>query len=95
MKGTIIALSAAAALVAAVPILSAQGISSRTPGVQHKISRKRPTTISGRAWKRELQAMGSKEGYPGAFGYAPYQLKDYTTDMSRQAGGGGGGGGGM
>jgi hypothetical protein len=41
-----------------------------------------------------MQAYRSKTGYPGAFGYAPAEVLDRETEISRKAGGGGGGGGG-
>jgi hypothetical protein len=41
-----------------------------------------------------MHAKGLKTGYPGAFGYAPSEPKDYIYENSRNAGGGGGGGGG-
>jgi hypothetical protein len=92
VKTTMIALSAAA-LIAAVPVAFAQ--SSQTPGLQHKVLKKRPPGVSGHASWHEVKARVSKKGYPGAFGYAPSEPRDYLTEMSRQAGGGGGGGGGM
>lgn len=96
MKTTIIALSVAA-LIAAAPAVLAQGVPGKTPGLQHKVSKKHHTGVSGYAPLREMQAKGSKKGYPGAFGYAPAQPSgvDRDLEMSRQAGGGGGGGGGM
>jgi hypothetical protein len=95
MKTTIIALSAAA-LVAAAPAVLAQTVPSKTPGLQHKVARKHHTGVSGYAPLREMQAKGSKRGYPGAFGYAPIEPGgvDKDTELSRKAGGGGGGGGG-
>ena len=94
MKTTIIALSAAA-LIAAAPAVLAQGVPSKTPGLQHKVSKKHHAGVSGYAPLREMQAKGSKKGYPEAFGYAPGNVLDRETEMSRQAGGGGGGGSGM
>jgi len=94
MKTTIIALSAAA-LIAAAPAVLAQGVSSKTPALQHKVSKKHHLSVSGYAPLREVQAKGSKKGYPGAFGYAPDEPIDRDIAASRQAGGGGGGGGGM
>ena len=91
MKTTIIALSAAA-LIAAAPGVLAQGVPSKTPGLQHKVSKKHHLGVFGYAPRHEMQAKGSKNGYPGAFGYAP-EVLDRETEMSRQAGGGGGGSG--
>jgi hypothetical protein len=86
MKTAIIALSAAA-LIAAVPAAFAQGASSKSPGVQHKVSKKRHPGVSGYAPRREMQATGSKKGYPGAFSYtAP------GASMEPNPNGGGGGG---
>ncbi len=93
MKTTIIALSVAA-LIAAAPAVLAQGVPSKTPGLQHKVSKKHHPGVSGYAPLREMQARGSKKGYPKAFGYAPGDFLDRETEMSRQAGGGGGGSGG-
>ena len=89
MRTTIIALSAAA-LIAAAPAVLAQGVAGKTPGLQHKISKKHHPGISGYAQLRGMQAKGSKKGYPGAFGYAPVEPRglDRETEMSRQAGGG-------
>ena len=88
MKTAIIALSAAA-LVAAAPAVLAQDVSSQTPGLQHKVSRKHHPRVSGYAPLRETQAKGAKKGYPAAFGYAAGEVLDRETEMSRQAGGGG------
>lgn len=87
MKTTMIALSAAA-LIAAAPAVLAQGVPSKTPGLQHKVSKKHHP--AGYAQLPEVQAEGSKKGYPGAFGYAPREPSglDRETEMSRQAGGG-------
>ena len=89
MKTTIIALSAAA-LIAAAPAVLAQGLPGKTPGLQHKVSKRHHLGISGYARLRETQAKGSKKGYPGAFGDAPVEPGglDRETEMSRQAGGG-------
>ena len=89
MRTTIIALSAAA-LIAAAPAMLAQGVPGKTPGLQHKVSKKHHPGISGHARLRGMQAKGSKKGYPGAFGYAPVEPSglDRETEMSRQAGGG-------
>ena len=93
MKTTIIALSAAA-LIAAAPAVVAQGVPSKAPGLQHEVSKKRHPGASRYASRREMQANGLKKGYPGTFGYAPSEILDRETEMSRRAGGGGGGGGG-
>jgi hypothetical protein len=80
-----IALSAAA-LIAAVPAAFAQ--SGATPGPQHKVIKKSPPAVSNRAVWHDMKTRSSKQGYPATFGYAPYEPKDYATEMSRQAGGG-------
>jgi hypothetical protein len=89
VKTTITALSAAA-LVAAAPAVFAQGVSSKTPALQHKVSKKHHLGVSGYAPQREVQAKGSKKGYPGAFGYAPSEVLDRETEITRKAGGGSG-----
>jgi hypothetical protein len=93
MKTTIVALSAAT-LIAASPAVLAQGVPSKTPGLQHKVSKRHHPGVSGYAPLREMQAKGSKKGHPGAFGYAPGEPSglDRETEISRKAGGGGGGG---
>ena len=93
MKTTITALSVAA-LILAAPAALAQSVPDKTPGLQHKLSGKHHAG-SGYIPRREMQAKGSKRGYPGAFGYAPAEPArvDRDLEMSRQAGGGGGGGG--
>jgi hypothetical protein len=91
VKTTIIALSAAA-LVATAPAVLAQGVPDKTPGLHHHVSKKHHP---GYTPLREMQAKGSKKGYPKAFGYAPSEVLDRETEMSRTAGGGGGGGSGM
>jgi hypothetical protein len=90
VKTTIIALLSAAALIAAAPAVLAQGVPGKTPGLQHKVSKKHHPGISGHAQLRGMQAKGSKKGDPGAFGYAPVEPSglDRETEMSRQAGGG-------
>jgi hypothetical protein len=93
MRTTIIAFSAAA-LIAATPAVLAQNLSSRTPGQQHKVFKKRPKVVSDYAPWRVIHTRGVRMGYPGAFSFAPSAPKDYTYENSR-AGGGGGGGGGM
>ena len=91
MKTTIIALSAAA-LVAAAPAALAQGVPGKTPGLQHKVSKKHHPGVSGYAQMREMQAKGSKTGYPGASGYASDERSRFLESV-RQGGGGGGGSG--
>jgi hypothetical protein len=91
MKTTIIALSAAA-LVAAAPAALAQGVPGKTPGLQHKVSKKHHPGISGYSQMREMQAKGSKTGYPGASGYASDERSRFLESV-RQGGGGGGGSG--
>ena len=94
MKTTIIALSAAA-LIAAAPAVLAQGVPSKTPGLQHHVSKKHHPGVTGYARLREMQAKGSKTGDPKALSYAPGEVLDRETEYSRNAGGGGGGGNGM
>jgi hypothetical protein len=92
VKTTIIALSAAA-LIAAAPAVFAQGVTSKTPGLQHKVSKKYHPAVSGHTPRREMQARGSNngsnKGYPRAFGYAPAEVLDRETEITRKAGGGG------
>jgi len=78
VKTTIIALSAAA-LIAAAPAVLARGVPGKTPGLQHKVSKKHHLGVSGYAPLREMQAKGSKKGYPGAFGYAPGESTGLNT----------------
>ena len=85
MKTAIIALSAAA-LIATAPALFAQGASSKSPSVQHNVSKKRHPGVSGYPLRHETQAKG-----PRAFGYA---LPGAPMEPNLNAGGGGGGGGG-
>jgi hypothetical protein len=54
---------------------------SKTPGLQHHVSKKHHVT----GYK------GSRKGYP----YAPSETLDRETEITRKAGGGGGGGSGM
>lgn len=89
MKTTIIALCAAA-LIAAAPVVPAQAVPSKTPALQHNVSKKRHP--GGYTPLREGRTRSSKKGYPGAFGYAPAEPIDSAIESSRQAGGGGGGG---
>jgi len=92
VKRTMIAFSAAA-LIATAPAVLARNVSSKSPEAHHHLSRKHPRAISGYASWHALPANRLRSGYPGAFGYAPSEPKDYTLDSSRQAGGGGGGSG--
>jgi hypothetical protein len=94
MKTTIIALSAAA-LVAGAPAALAQGVPGKTPGLQHKVSKKHHSGVSGYAQMREMRATGSKTGYPGASGYAPDERSRFLESVRQGGGGGGGGGSGM
>ena len=93
MKTTIIITLSAAALIAAAPAVFAQGVPSKTPGLQHKVSKKKHSGVSVSVYTplREMQARGSRNVYPRAFGYAPSEVLDRETEMSRQAGGGGSG----
>jgi hypothetical protein len=86
VKTTIIALSAAA-LIASAPAAFAQGVPSKTPALQHQVSKKHHPAVSGYAPLRD--ATGSKKGYPRAFGYAPSEVLDRETEITRKAGGGG------
>jgi hypothetical protein len=90
VKTTIIVLSAAA-LIAAAPAVFAQGVPGKTPGLQHKASKKHQRAVSGYASLPETQAKHSQRGYPRAFGYAPAEVLDHETEITRKAGGGGGG----
>ena len=100
MKTRIIALSAAV-LIAAAPAVFAKNVSSKTPNVQHKVSRKHHPGVTNYALRREMQVKGRTMGYPGAFGYAPgappvvRDMTDISPYGGGGAGGGGGGGGGM
>jgi hypothetical protein len=89
VKTTIIALSAAA-LIAAAPVVFAQGVPGKTPGLQHKVSKKHH--VGTYAPQRKMQARSSKKGYPESFGYAPGEVLDKETEITRKAGGGGGSG---
>ena len=86
MKTTITALSAAALIVAA-PAVLAQGVPIKTLGLQ--LSKKHHSGVSVHAPLREMQAKGSMNAYPRAFGYAPSEVLDRETEASRRAGGGG------
>src|ERR1700740_2506021 len=57
VKTTIIALSAAV-LIAAAPAVFAQGVSSKAPTVQHKVSKKHHPGVSNYASRREMQVKG-------------------------------------
>ena len=94
MKTTIIALSAAA-LIAAAPAVLARGVPGKTPGLQHKVSKKHHLGVSGYAPLREMQAKGSKTGDPGASSYAPDERSRFLDSVRQGGGGGGGGGSGM
>jgi hypothetical protein len=89
VKITIIALSAAA-LIATTPALFAQGVPGKTPGLKHVVSKKHHPAVSSYASLRGVQAKGSKEGHPRAFGYAPGEVLDRETEITRKAGGGSG-----
>jgi hypothetical protein len=94
VKLAVIALSTAA-LIASVPAVSAQGVSSKTPGHEmQKYGKKTGHRALNYAPGHRMQTYRSKTGYPGAFGYAPAEVLDRETEISRKAGGGGGGGGG-
>ncbi len=94
MKTTIIALSAAA-LIAAVPAVLAKAVTSKAPGLEHKVSKKHHPRVSGYAALREMQAKGSKTGDPGASSYAPDERSRFLDSVRQGGGGGGGGGSGM
>jgi len=85
MKITIIALSAAA-LVASAPAVFAQGVPGKTPGLQNKVSKKHHSA----SYAPLRDAKGSKKDYPRAFGYAPNEVLDRETEITRKAGGGSG-----
>ena len=93
MKTAIIALSAAA-LIAAAPAVLARGVPGKTPGLQHKVSKKHHLRVSGYAPLRKMQAKASKKDDPEASGYAPGERSDFLESVRRGGGGGGGGGGG-
>jgi hypothetical protein len=94
MKRTIIAFSTAA-LIAAAPAALAQGVTSKAPGLQHKVSKKHRPRVSGYAALREMQTKGSKTGDPGASSYAPDERSRFLDSVRQGGGGGGGGGSGM
>jgi len=79
-KLTIIALSATT-LVAATPVVFAQGASSKAPGqeMQQKGSVKGSPGASGYAPGQKMHAKGSVKGTHGASGYAPGQTTGSNT----------------
>ena len=81
------------ALIAAAPAVLAQAVPSKTPSLQHNVSKKSHSSVAIYAPLREMQTKGSKKVYPRALGDARGEVLDRETEMSRQAGGGGGGGG--
>ena len=92
MKLAVIALSTAV-IIAFAPAVFAQGVSNKTPGHEiQKYGKKAVHRASNYAPGHRMQAYRSKTGYSGAFGYAPAEVLDRETEMSRQAVGGGGGG---
>ena len=91
MKTTIIITLSAAALIAAAPSVFARDVPGKTPGLHHKVSGKKHSDVSVYAPRHEMRARGPKYVYPRAFGYAPSEVLDRETEMSRQAGGGGSG----
>jgi hypothetical protein len=100
VKTRIIALSAAV-LIAAAPAVFAKNASSKTPSMQHKVSKKHHPAVTNYALRRERQVKGWTTGYPGAFGYAPRaapvvrDMTDISPYGGSAGGGGAGGGGGM
>ena len=90
MKATFIALSAAA-LIAAAPASFARNASSKTPDLQHQISKKHIRTTSTYTSRHATHAKNLKAGYPAAFSYSPSEAKDWELESSRHAGGGGSG----
>src|SRR5205807_8412582 len=96
--GTVTLATCSIALIAAFSFTSALAAGggggqtvSKAPGLQHHVSKKRHPGVTGYAPLREMQAKGSKKGYP----YAPGEVLDKETEITRKAGGGGGGGSGM
>jgi hypothetical protein len=69
VKKTIIALSAAV-LVAAAPAAFAKDITSKTPSVQHKVSKKHHPGATNYTVRREMELKGWTMSYPRAYGYA-------------------------
>jgi hypothetical protein len=87
MKLAVIALSTAA-IIASVPVVFAQGVSSKTPGHEmQKYGKKAGHRASSYAPGHRMQANRSKTGYPGAYGYAPSETRD-ITDITTKGGGG-------
>jgi hypothetical protein len=96
VKTKIIALSAAV-LIAAAPAVFAKSVSTKTPGVAHKVSKKHHPGGTNYALRHEMQVKGRTMGYPGAFGYAPAAspvVRDMTDILPYGGGAGGGGAGG-
>jgi len=91
VKTALIALSAAA-LMAATPAGFARDASGKSPSAQHPAAKKRHPGVVGHALRREMQARGSKQDSPTAFGYVPPRAPMVANP---DAGGGGGGGSGM
>ena len=95
MKTAIIALSAAA-LIAAAPAVFAHDASSKSPRVQHRISKKFHPGVSAYALRPEMQTTGWMRSYPGAFGYRPGARMESNPNAgggmepNPNAGGGGG-----
>jgi hypothetical protein len=89
MKLAVIALSTAA-IIAFAPVVFAQGVSSKTPRHEMQKYKKAGHRASSYAPSHRMQANRSKTGYPGAYGYAPAEVLDRETEISRKAGGGGG-----
>jgi hypothetical protein len=88
MKFAVIALSTA--IIASAPAVFAQGVSSKTPGLEmQKYGKKAGHRASSHAPSHRMQAYRMKTGYPGASGYAPSETRD-ITDISTKGGGGGG-----
>lgn len=82
MKITIIALTAAAAAMAAAPAVLAQGVSSKTPGheMQQMGSKKGEPGASGYSPGHKMHhAKASKKAHRGASSYAPGQTTGTST----------------
>src|SRR6266702_3093230 len=87
MKTAIIAVSAAA-LIAAAPAVPAQGVPSKTPGLQNKVSKKHHASVSGHAPLYEMQAKDSNKGSKnGALGYVPDDRSGFLESVRRGGGG--------
>jgi hypothetical protein len=96
VKTRIFALSAAV-LIAAAPAVFAKIVSSKTPSVQHKVSRNHHPGVTNYALRREMQVKGRTTGNRGALGYAPGAapvVRDMTDILPYGGGAGGGGAGG-